>query len=107
MRQELRHVRRISLRSDAGPAVMPRRPFAEELREPRLVLDFFMKNRERQIVGAMILAGGQAADLAVAGDRAALGGDEHFQHRIDAGWICRKSCRWTRRQIMESFHVGG
>ena len=47
-------------------AEVSRRPFAEELGEPGLVLDLFVENGEREVVSAVILARGQVADMGVA-----------------------------------------
>jgi hypothetical protein len=45
-----------------SPQKVTGRPLAQELGEPRLVLDFLIEDRQRQIVGSMILAGGHVTD---------------------------------------------
>src|SRR5450830_1671059 len=52
---------------------------AKELREPRLVLDFLIEDRQRQIVRSVVLAGGQVTDVGVSPHRAALCLDQNVQ----------------------------
>src|SRR6516162_1311301 len=58
VRQEFRHVRRVALRTHTGPAIVAGRPLTQELREPGFMLDLFMQDRQGQVVGAVVFAGG-------------------------------------------------
>src|SRR5674536_371047 len=64
------------LRNEGGGVAtaheVPRRALAEELREPRLVLDLLVQDRQREVVGAVVLAGRQVTDVRVAAHRATL-----------------------------------
>src|SRR5439155_19653356 len=73
-RHERRDVRR-SARLAA--AEVPRRAFTEELREPGFVFDLLIQDRRADGVGAVVLALGERADVAVGADGAALGLHQH------------------------------
>src|SRR3954453_18080070 len=75
------------IRRSAGLAAaeVARGAFAQELREPRLVLDLLVEDRGADGVGAVVFALRERADDAVGWDDAALGldqeSDKFFQRR--------------------------
>ena len=72
----------------------------KELREPGLVLDLLVENRERKVVGTVVLAGAEVAELLVAAHGAAPCLDEHVQDRLDVRWVARQGSRRTSRLIV-------
>ena len=86
---------------------MSARPIAEKLREPGLVLDLLVQDRERKVVGAMILPGSHIADVRVAADRALFGGEQNLQHRFRVGRVFRQRGRRAGRDVVEIQHAAG
>jgi len=72
----------------------------QELCESRLVLDLLVEDRERKVVGTVVLAGGEVAELRVAAHCTALCLDEHVQDRLDVRWVGRQGSRGTSRLIV-------
>src|SRR3974377_2216689 len=78
VRQEFRHVRRVALRTYTRAAVVAGRPLTQDLREPGFVLDLFMQDRQRKVVGTVILAGGVVTDGGIAADSAPFTAAQHL-----------------------------
>src|SRR5205085_12426582 len=73
--EELSDIRRVR---PPFATIVSARSIAEKLREPGLVLDFLVQDREREVVGAVILPGSHIADVRVAADRALFGGEQNL-----------------------------
>src|SRR5438105_7204138 len=77
----------------------------EKLREPRLVLDLLMKDGERKIVSAMVLAEGQVADVRIPPHCTLLSGEQYLKHRLDVGRIGGERGGRTGGLVVEVDHV--
>ena len=79
----------------ASSQEVPGGPFAKELGEPAFVFYLLIEYREAQVVGPMILASGQVADVGVSPHGAPLGVHQHRQHCLDVCGVVGEACGRT------------
>lgn len=84
---------------------MTGRPLSQELGKPGFVLNFFIEDRLRQVVGSMILTGSQIAEVGISPHCASFCLHQHPEHCLDVPGVLWQAGGWTGRGIMERLHV--
>ena len=79
----------------------------QEFGKPGFVFGLLVKNGKREVVGSMILSGGEIADSGVAPNGTPFRLHQYFQYRFDVCRILRQFCRRSSGDIMEGLHVVG